>query len=48
MGPTGFIIYAQDFLNSFKAYSPEKPFSPAKYYLICRSIELSLKGRKGS
>jgi hypothetical protein len=43
MGPTGFIIYAQDFLNSFKAYSPEKPFSPAKYYLVCRSIELSLK-----
>ena len=43
MGPTGFIIYAQDFLNSFKAYIPEKSFSPAKYYLICRSIELSLK-----
>ena len=43
MGPTGFIIYAQDFLDAYKAYTPEKPFSPANYYLVCRSIELSLK-----
>ena len=43
IGPTGFIIYAEDFLNSFKAYRSKKSFSPAKYYLVCRSIELSLK-----
>lgn len=43
MGPTGFIIYAKDYLNGYKAYSPEIPFSPAKYYLVCRSVELSFK-----
>lgn len=43
MSPTGFIIYAEDFLNSFKAYDSEQPFSPAKYYLVCRSIELAFK-----
>jgi len=43
MGPTGFISYAGDFLNCYKSYCPEQPFSPAKYYLVCRSIELSLK-----
>ncbi len=43
MGPTGFIVYARDFLRCYTVYSPEQPFSPAKYYLICRSIELSLK-----
>jgi len=43
MGPSGFVIYARDFLSAFRSYTPDKPFSPAKYYLICRSIELSLK-----
>lgn len=43
MGPTGFVLYARDFLNAYRAYEPENPFSPAKYYLLCRSVELSLK-----
>ncbi len=43
IGPTGFVIYAEDFLNAYKCIETEKPFSPAKYYLISRSIELSLK-----
>jgi hypothetical protein len=43
MGPTGFIVYARDFLTCFRCYSPGEPFSPAKYYLACRSVELSLK-----
>ncbi len=43
IGPTGFIVYAADFLNAYKSYETYKPFSPAKYYLACRSVELSLK-----
>jgi len=43
MGPTGFIVYARDFLNAYKRFKTDKPFSPAKYYLVCRSVELSLK-----
>lgn len=43
MGPTGFVVYARDFLDCYRSYCPGQPFSPAKYYLICRSIELSLK-----
>jgi hypothetical protein len=43
LGPTGFVNYAKDFLNAFNSYKPEQPFSPAKNYLVCRSIELSLK-----
>lgn len=43
MGPTGFVVYARDFLNAYKFYKIDKPFSPAKYYLVCRSVELSLK-----
>ena len=43
MGPTGFIVYAEDFLSAFYSFTSEKPFSPAKYYLVCRSIELAFK-----
>jgi hypothetical protein len=43
IGPTGFIVYARDFLDGFKSYDPTVPFSPAKNYLVCRSIELSFK-----
>ena len=43
MGPTGFIVYAGDFLNAYRSFETGKPFSPAKYYLVCRSVELSLK-----
>lgn len=38
-----FLVYATDFLNAHKSYKSPKPFSPASYYLICRSLELSLK-----
>ena len=43
VSPTGFLVYARDFLEAHKSHKPEKPFSPASYYLICRSLELSLK-----
>lgn len=43
MTPIGFIVYAEDFLNAYKSFETDKPFSPAKYYLICRSVELSFK-----
>lgn len=43
MGPTGFIVYAADFLNAYANFETGKQFSPAKYYLVCRSVELSLK-----
>lgn len=43
MGPTGFIVYARDFLNAYESFETDQPFSPSKYYLVCRSLELSLK-----
>lgn len=43
VGPAGFCSYAEDFLNAYKCFETDKFFSPAKYYLVCRSIELSLK-----
>jgi len=43
MGPTGFIVYASDFLDAYKKFETDKAFSPAKYYLACRAVELSLK-----
>jgi hypothetical protein len=39
----GFFLYSEDFLAAYHAYSPNVPFSPAKCYLVCRSLELSLK-----
>ncbi|MBL8207946.1 MAG: hypothetical protein JNM09_27175 [Blastocatellia bacterium] len=41
--PRAFLVYAADFLNAHKSYKSAKPFSPASYYLVCRSLELSLK-----
>jgi len=36
--------YATDFLAAAQAFeAPENRFSPVKYYLVCHSIELSLK-----
>ena len=36
--------YATDFLSAAKSFkTPENRFSPIPYYLICHSIELSLK-----
>jgi len=43
MEPTGFVVYAADFLNAYRSFETDKPFSPAKYYLVCRAVELSLK-----
>lgn len=43
VSPTGFLVYATDFLNAYKSYKSANPFSPASYYLVCRSLELSLK-----
>ncbi|WP_339643000.1 hypothetical protein [uncultured Porticoccus sp.] len=43
VGPVGFVSYSQDFLSAYESFETHKPFSPSKYYLVCRSIELSLK-----
>jgi hypothetical protein len=43
ISPMGFLVYAADFLNAHKSHNSEKPFSPVSYYLVCRSLELSLK-----
>src|SRR5215510_8907517 len=41
--PFGFISYSEDFYEACCSYVTRRPFSPAKYYMACRSIELSLK-----
>jgi len=41
--PFGFIAYAADFLDAAKQFKTSRPFSPVPYYLLCHSIELSLK-----
>ena len=43
ISPMGFLVYSKDFYNARTSYNSENPFSPATYYLICRSIELSMK-----
>jgi hypothetical protein len=43
ISPMGFHRYANEFLSSLGKLKPEISFSPVPYYLICRSIELSLK-----
>lgn len=43
MSAPGFIGYATHFLQAYDAYEPDKAFSPVKYYLVCHSLELSLK-----
>lgn len=44
VGPIGLHRYACQFLRAGLAYKPDDAgFSPVPYYLICRSIELSLK-----
>ncbi len=36
--------YASDFLSAAQSFElPKKRFSPVRYYLVCHSIELSLK-----
>jgi hypothetical protein len=41
--PFGFISYSEDFYEACCSHVTPRPFSPAKYYMACRSIELSLK-----
>lgn len=43
LSPLAFIIYSKDFYSAYTSFSPENAFSPAGYYLICRSLELSMK-----
>jgi hypothetical protein len=41
--PLGFHTYATDFLMAARELKAPVHFSPVPYYLLCRSIELSLK-----
>jgi hypothetical protein len=41
--PFGFIADAADFLDAAKQFKARRRFSPVHYYLLCHSIELSLK-----
>lgn len=41
--PFGFHRYAQEFLRAEETFQTTDNFSPVPYYLLCRSIELSLK-----
>ncbi len=43
VSPLFFVNYAEDFLEASNSHFSLKPFSPVKYYLVCHSIELSLK-----
>lgn len=43
INPIGFHRYAQEFLRAEEAFQTTDNFSPVPYYLLCRSIELSLK-----
>jgi len=43
ISPFGFVSYSEDFLNACNSHVTSRPFSPAEYYLACRSLELSLK-----
>jgi hypothetical protein len=45
--PYAFQQYAKDFFDAYKAYKKHKsgpPFSPARFFLLARSIELAAKG----
>ena len=41
--PIGLHRFAQEYLSIVKIPEKETPFSPVPYFLVCRSIELSLK-----
>ena len=41
--PFGFNTYAAEFLDSARQFKTSPDFSPLRYYLVRRSIELSLK-----
>ena len=43
ISPLAFLGYSKDFYSAYISYNSKDSFSPATYYLICRSIELSMK-----
>jgi hypothetical protein len=44
MGPVGLWVYADAYMRAALALpAPEVPYEPVRYYLVCHSIELSLK-----
>jgi hypothetical protein len=43
ISPFGFISYAEDFYEAAISHCSPRNFSPVTYYLLCHSIELSLK-----
>jgi hypothetical protein len=44
ISPIGLHTYAKDFLRVAKIIPPDRvPFTPARFYLVCHAIELSLK-----
>ena len=44
IGPVGLWMYARAYLSAAKSVpTPDVPFEPVRYYLVCHSIELALK-----
>lgn len=43
ISPLGFHRYASEFHRAAKGFEIKDGFSPVPYYLVCRSLELSLK-----
>jgi hypothetical protein len=41
--PGDFLFYAKDYYAAYKAYQPDERYSPARLFLICRSIEHAAK-----
>jgi hypothetical protein len=41
--PFAFQFYARDFYAAYKAYTPRGRYSPARFFLLCHSIELAAK-----
>lgn len=44
VSPYYFVRYAEDFLAASNSHESTAGFSPVEFYLVCHSIELSLKG----
>lgn len=43
ISPFAFQLWAKDFYGAYKAHQNTAPFSPARFYLLSRSLELALK-----
>ena len=43
ISPLKCVSYSEDFYEAFISHTSDRPFSPAKYYLAARSLELSFK-----